>query len=99
MVGTFCKAIQKPKRLKEGNLRYNMSNTELVLNMLAEVATTDISQSRKHEGFHQSKQIAIEGGTIAGKARKELEKKTGQKVITSDNAKILRHKQIREIDN
>ena len=64
-----------------------MSNVELVLNMLAEVSTTEISKAQNPERFDQSKEIAHEGGTIAGDARKSLEKRTGKKVISKVNAK------------
>ena len=60
---------------------------ELVLNMLAETATTEISQKRKPKNFPDNKKVAREGGTVAGNARKEIESKTGKKVITSKNAK------------
>jgi len=64
-----------------------MTNVELVLNMLAEVSTTQISKSENPEGFEESKGIAQRGGSIAGNARKELEEETGKKVITKKNAK------------
>ncbi|KZX16180.1 hypothetical protein MBCUT_10460 [Methanobrevibacter cuticularis] len=64
-----------------------MSNVELVLNMLAEVSTTEISKTENPEGFEDSKDIAKRGGTIAGDARKNLEKQTRKKVVTSQNAK------------
>ena len=66
-----------------------MTNLELVLNMLAETATTEISQKRQPHGFDQNKRVAKEGGTVAGNARKEIESKTGKKVITK-NAKDLK---------
>ena len=80
------------------NLRDHMSNLELVLNMLAEASTTEISKVKKPKTFVQSKKIAQQGGTIAGNTRKEIEEKTGQNVITSQNAKRLRgkNKEIRE---
>lgn len=62
----------------------------MVLNMLAETATTEISQKRQPRGFDQSKRVAREGGTVAGNARKEIESKTGRNVITARNAKDLR---------
>jgi hypothetical protein len=68
-------------------LRDNKTNLELVLNMLAETATTEISQKRKPQDFDQNKRVAREGGTVAGNARKEIESKTGKKVITRKNAK------------
>lgn len=78
------------KELKKENLRDNMSNMELVLNMLAETATTEISKSKMPEGLEQNKKVAREGGSVAGNARKEIEIKTGKKVITDKNAKSLK---------
>lgn len=75
------------KGLKKGNLRDNMSNAELVINMLAELSTTEISKTENPKGFEESKDIAQRGGNIAGDARKNLEKQTGKKVVTSRNAK------------
>ncbi|MDI9311861.1 MAG: hypothetical protein QM535_16735 [Limnohabitans sp.] len=64
-----------------------MTNTELILNMLAEASTKDISQAVNPKDFEESKKVATQGGTIAGNARKELEEKTGKKVISELNAK------------
>ncbi len=88
--GLTTKQYKNLKGLKKENLRDNMTNLELVLNMLAETATTEISQQRQPQGFHQSKKVAKEGGTIAGNARKEIESKTGKKVVTGKNAKDLK---------
>lgn len=77
------------KGLKKENLRDNMTNLELVLNMLAEVSTKDISKAKNPKNFLESKKIARQGGSIAGNARKELEKKTGKKVVVETNAKKL----------
>ena len=77
------------KGLKKENLRDNMTNLELVLNMLAETATTEISQKRQPRSFPQNKLVAKEGGTVAGNARREIEAKTGKKVIICKNAKGL----------
>ena len=74
------------KGLKKENLRDNMSTTELVLNMLAETSTTDISKVEQPEGFAENKQVARMGGEVAGIARKALEERTGKSVITSKNA-------------
>ncbi|HEX9722302.1 MAG TPA: BRO family protein [Candidatus Paceibacterota bacterium] len=87
--GLTTKEYKSLKGLKKENLRDNMTNLELVLNMLAETATTEISQKREPENFEQNKKIAKEGGTVAGHARKEIESKTGKKAITSKNAKRL----------
>ena len=75
------------KGLKKENLRDNMTNTELILNMLAEASTKDISQATNPKTFAQSKKVAKQGGNVAKVARKELEAKTGKKVVTSLNAK------------
>jgi hypothetical protein len=75
------------KGLKKQNLRDNMTNTELILNMLAEASTKDISQATNPETFEDNAKVAQQGGTIAGDARKALEAKTGKKVVTSLNAK------------
>lgn len=75
------------KGLKKENLRDNMTNLELVLNMLAEVSTKDISQAVNPKNFVESKKVAKQGGSIAGNARKELEAKTGKKVISKLSAK------------
>jgi len=74
------------KGLKKQNLRDNMSTTELILNMLAETATKDIVNATNPKGLEENKKVAKEGGSIAGDARKSIEEKTGQSVITSKNA-------------
>lgn len=93
--GMNTKEYKKLKNLKKENLRDNMTNMELVLNMLAEVSATEISQAQNPKGLEQHKKVARAGGEVANKAKKELESKTGKKVITSKNAKDL-HKQIEE---
>lgn len=75
------------KGLKKENLRDNMTNTELILNMLAEASTKDISASTNPKDYEESKKVAKQGGNVAKVARKELEAKTGKKVVTSLNAK------------
>ncbi|MBI5073179.1 hypothetical protein HZA99_05140 [Candidatus Woesearchaeota archaeon] len=75
------------KNLKKENLRDNMTNLELVLNMLAEATTTEISKKEKPKTFQDSKQIAIKGGTVAGNTRKDIEKQLGEEIVTSKNAK------------
>jgi len=75
------------KGLKKENLRDNMTNTELILNMLAEASTKDISQAVDPKNFSESKTVANQGGNVAKVARKELEARTGKKVISSINAK------------
>ena len=79
--GLSVKEYKKHKDLKKENLRDNMSNLELVLNMLAEATTTEISKEKKPETFKENKKIAQQGGTIAGNTRKEIEEKTGKKVV------------------
>jgi hypothetical protein len=75
------------KGLKKENLRDNMTNTELILNMLAEASTKDISAATNPKDFEESKKVAKQGGNVAKVARKELEAKTGKNVVTSLNAK------------
>jgi hypothetical protein len=75
------------KGLKKENLRDNMTNTELILNMLAEASTKDISQATRPKNLKESKIVAKQGGNVAKVALKELEAKTGKKVVTSLNAK------------
>jgi hypothetical protein len=82
--GITTKQYKHLKGLKKENLRDNMTNLELVLNMLAETSTTEISKSRKPKGFEQSRTIAKEGGAVAGNARKEIESKTGKSVISEN---------------
>lgn len=88
--GLKTKDYKKHKNLKKENLRDNMTNLELVLNMLAETSTTEISKAKKPRTFPENQQVAREGGGIAGNARQQIEAKTGKKVITSQNAKQLR---------
>jgi hypothetical protein len=78
------------KGLKKENLRDNMTNLELVLNMLAEATTTEISKENSPETFNDNKRIAKKGGEIAGNTRKQIEEQTGKKIVSSQNAKILR---------
>lgn len=84
--GMTTKQYKTLKNLKKENLRDNMTDLELVLNMLAEASTTQISQKEQPETFEQNKQIAKRGGKIAGDARKKLESETGVPVITAENA-------------
>ena len=74
------------KGLKKENLRDNMSTTELILNMLAETATKDIAEATNPQGLDENKQVAQDGGSIAGDARKSIEARTGKPIITSKNA-------------
>jgi len=84
--GMTTRQYKKFKGLKKENLRDNMSTLELVLNMLAEATTTEISKSAVPKSFEENKQAAKSGGQVAGNARKEIEAKTGKPVITSTNA-------------
>ncbi|MCD4671422.1 MAG: hypothetical protein K8R77_02055, partial [Anaerolineaceae bacterium] len=93
--GRGVKDYKKLKSLKKENLRDNMSNLELVLNMLAEVSTTEISKEKKPKTFNTSKKIAHQGGTVAGNARQEIEKRTGKPVVTPRNARDL----LEEVNN
>ncbi|MBK9994998.1 MAG: Bro-N domain-containing protein [Saprospiraceae bacterium] len=77
------------KGLKKENLRDNMTNTELILNMLAEASTKDISVAVNPKNFDESKKVAKQGGNVAKVAMKELEAKTGKKVVTALNAKKM----------
>jgi hypothetical protein len=87
--GFNVKEYKKHKDLKKENLRDNMTNLELVLNMLAEATTTEISKEKKPKTFEENKIIAKQGGTIAGNTRKAIEEKTGKKVVSSSSAKRL----------
>jgi len=93
--GMTTKEYKGLKNLKKENLRDNMTNLELVLNMLAETATTEISKVKKPDTFGKNKVVAKEGGSVAGNARKEIESKTGKKVITEKNAKELHQLKLR----
>lgn len=92
--GHTTREYKKLKNLKTENLRDNMTNLELVLNMLAEATTTEISKEKKPITFDENQKIARQGGTIAGNTRKEIEEKTGKNVITPKNAK--EHKELEE---
>ena len=81
------KEYKQLKGLKKENLRDNMTNTELILNMLAEASTKDISQATNPKNFDESKQVAEQGGNVAKVARQALEAKTGKKVVSELNAK------------
>lgn len=87
--GFSVKEYKNHKDLKKENLRDNMTNLELVLNMLAEATTAEISKEKQPANFSQSKIIAQQGGTIAGNTRKEIEEKTGKKIVSKISAKKL----------
>lgn len=84
-----AKEYKQFKGLKKENLRDNMTNTELVLNMLAELSTTKISETQNPETFNEHADVAHRGGSIARDARLKLEKETGEKVVTPLNAKAV----------
>ena len=88
--GMTTKEYKRYKGLKTESLRDNMTNLELVLNMLAEATTTEISKEKKPKTVAENRKIAYQGGTIAGNTRKEIEAKTGKKVVSCLNAKALK---------
>ena len=88
--GYSVKEYKNLKGLKKENLRDNMTNMELVLNMLAETSSTEISKSKKEKGFKEVQDSVIEGGNIARVAKEQLERKTGKKIISNNNAKEIR---------
>ncbi len=87
--GKDVKEYKKYKGLKKENLRDNMSNLELVLNMLAEASTTEISKKKQPQGMEENKDIARKGGNAAKQARLEIEKQTGEAIVSTNNAKSL----------
>ena len=87
--GMTTRQYKNHKGLKKENLRDNMSTLELVLNMLAEATTTEISKQKQPESFEENRMVAIEGGEAAGEARLAVEKRTGKPVITNKNAAQL----------
>lgn len=84
--GMSTRQYKNKKGLKKENLRDNMTDLELVLNMLAEATTTELSKTHNPEGLEENRQIAKEGGAVAGNARKDIEQRTGKPVISSQNA-------------
>ena len=88
--GYSVKEYKDLKGLKKENLRDNMTNMELVLNMLAETSSTEISKSKKAKGFKEAEDSVIKGGNIARIAKEQLEKEIGKKVISNKNAKEIR---------
>ena len=94
-----AKEYKKFKGLKKENLRDNMTNQELVLNMLAELSTTDISKARNPQTFDDHIDVACRGGNIAKEAREKLELETGKKIVSPLNAKSFFEKQIEQDEN
>lgn len=84
--GFTTKQYKRHKGLKKENLRDNMTNLEIALNILAEASATEISKDRNPKGFNAQTQVAKEGGSVAKAARKQLESKLGRSVITKDKA-------------
>lgn len=87
--GKTVKEYKKHKDLKKHNLRDNMTNLELILNMLGEAATKEISKAKKPQSFSANKDVAQKGGGVAGKARENIEKELGKTVISSKSSKDL----------
>lgn len=85
--GKTVNQYKSHKGLKKESLRDNMTNLEIVLNMLAEATTTEISKKEQPAGFEESLKVAREGGSVAGNARKDIEKRVGKSVVSSRNAK------------
>jgi len=96
--GMNTRDYKKYKGLKKESLRDNMTNTELVLNMLAEVATTDISIARQPAGFRESATVAKAGANVAKGAREQIEKDTGKPAVSRLNAKNLRQRLLKDGD-
>ncbi len=94
--GKNVKQYKQHKNLKKENLRDHMTNLELVLNMLAEATTTEISKEKKPKNFDENKIIAKQGGTIAGNTRKAIEAKSGKKIVSPLNAKQLKQSKSRK---
>ena len=88
--GYSVKEYKNLKGIKKENLRDNMTNMELVLNMLAETSSTEISKAKKEKGYKEAEDSVIKGGNIARLAKEQLEKETGKKVISDKNAKEMR---------
>ena len=97
--GMKTRQYKEHKGLKKENLRDNMSNMELVLNMLAEVSTTEISKGKNPQTLKENIDVAKEGGSVAKNARLEIESKTGNKIITNQNAKHMKQIEDKEDNN
>lgn len=89
--GLSTREYKQLKGLKKENLRDNMSTTEIVLNMLAETSTTDISREEQPQTFAENRTVAQKGGEVAGIARRALEERTGRPIVTSKNAMDFHH--------
>ncbi len=93
--GLKVKDYKKVKELKKENLRDNMTNLELVLNMLAEASTTEISKVEEPQNFIENRQVAQKGGGVSKKAREELEKRVGRSIISKDNFLNKKQKELK----
>ena len=87
--GMSTRQYKNFKSLKKENLRDNMSDAELVLNMLAELSTTELSKAEQPQTFEENRDVAQRGGQVAGNARKEIEQQTGRPIVTAQNAAQL----------
>ncbi len=97
--GLTPSAHKKHKGLKRENLRDHMVDLELIFSMLGKASTKEIAVSRDAQGFGENRQAALEGGTVAGNARQELERKSGKKVITQKNyLKLPQNQKLFEIE-
>ena len=96
--GKSVKQYKQLKGLKKQNLRDNMTNLELVLNMLAEASTTEISKKQKPDGLEENKIVAQKGGDAAMQARKSIEKQTGESIVSSKNAGHLKNEKTKRLD-
>lgn len=97
--GKTVKEYKDYKGLKKENLRDNMTNLELVLNMLGEATTTEISKEKKPATFTENKAVAKQGGDVAGNTRKDIESKTGKQIVTRQNAKTLKSTENKKLDD
>lgn len=95
--GKSVKEYKRHKNLKKENLRDNMTNLELVLNMLAEASTTEISKKQKPETLDENKRVAQKGGDAAKQARLSIEEQTGESVVSKKNAKELQEKKTKKL--
>ncbi len=95
--GKSIKQYKSFKGLTKENLRDNMTNLELILNMLAEATTNEISKEKQPKTFLENKEVAHKGGETAGKARKDIEEKTGKSVISAKNAKKIQNKKLEKL--
>ena len=87
--GMSTRQYKNLKGLKKENLRDNMTTLELVLNMLAEATTTELTNAQNPQGLEENRVVAKQGGAVAGNARKEIESKTGRPVVTAENASTM----------